>query len=173
MGGIVHQGESRPPATEQVGGKKRARRVRVLAIASSGGHWVQLMRLRPAFEGCDMVYVTAQSNPREDLGGAKLYRIIDANRWNKGRLARLAPRVLWLLLKERPDVIVSTGAAPGALAVIFGRLIGARTLWVDSIANAERLSMSGKLVRKWATLTLSQWPDVAAAEGVAYRGAVL
>ena len=155
------------------GGKHQGEKVKVLAVASSGGHWVQLMRLRPAFEGCEMVYVTSQSSPRENLGEAKLYRIIDANRWNKGRLAMLLPRLLWLLMKERPNVIISTGAAPGALAVIFGKFLGARTLWVDSIANAQTLSMSGRLVRKWATQTLSQWPDVAEREGVAYRGAVL
>ncbi len=34
------------------------RRVRVLAVASGGGHWVQLLRLRPAWEGCDVAYAT-------------------------------------------------------------------------------------------------------------------
>lgn len=146
---------------------------KVMAVASSGGHWIQLMRLRPAFAGCEMIYVTAQPDPPEDLGDAKLYRIGDANRWNKWRLLKLLPQVIRIVIRERPDVVISTGAAPGAFAIWIGKLIGARTLWIDSVANAQTMSMSGKLVKRWATMTLSQWPDVAEAEGVGYQGAVL
>ena len=46
------------------------RRRRVLAIASGGGHWVQLQRLRPAFEGCDVAYVSVFPDYAEELGGA-------------------------------------------------------------------------------------------------------
>ena len=148
-------------------------RPKILAVASSGGHWIQLLRLRPAFEGAEVVYVTAQVNPNEDLGSSKLYRIGDANRWNKWRLLKLLPNIIWIVWRESPDVVISTGAAPGAFAVWIGRLLGIRTLWVDSIANAQQMSMSGRLVKKWATFTLSQWPDVAEREGVSYRGAVL
>lgn len=144
-----------------------------MAVASSGGHWIQMMRLRPAFTGCEMVYVSAQPNPQEDLGDAKFYRIVDANRWNKWQLLKLLPRMIKILIQERPDVVISTGAAPGAFAIWIGKLLGARTLWIDSVANAETMSMSGKLVKGWATRTLSQWPDVAEAEGVGYEGNVL
>ena len=51
--------------------------------------------------------------------------------------------------------------------------MGCRTLWVDSIANGERLSTSGRLARKVATKVLSQWPDVADAEGVECWGRVV
>ena len=39
-------------------------RRRVLAVASGGGHWVQLMRLRPAFEGTDIHYATVDPSAR-------------------------------------------------------------------------------------------------------------
>ena len=45
--------------------------------------------------------------------------------------------MLGLLLRHRPDVIVTTGAAPGYFALRFGKLLGARTIWIDSMANAE------------------------------------
>ena len=48
-----------------------------------------------------------------------------------------------------------TGAAPGYFAIRIGKLLGARTLWIDSIANAEELSMGGQLVAEKADLVLT------------------
>lgn len=57
--------------------------------------------------------------------------------------------------------------------ILLGRLSGRRTLWVDSIANSERLSSSGRLAKKLAHKVVSQWPDVAEREGVECWGRVL
>ncbi|RPG19135.1 MAG: UDP-N-acetylglucosamine--LPS N-acetylglucosamine transferase [Phycisphaera sp. TMED9] len=147
--------------------------VRILAIASGGGHWVQLLRLRPAFEGARVTYVTVRRSYASDVPGEDLRVVPDATRWNKLKLLAMATRILWLVASIRPDVIISTGAAPGYFAIRFGRWFGARTCWVDSIANAEELSLSGRKIRRHATKVLSQWPDVAAAEGVEHAGSVL
>jgi len=74
--------------------------------------------------------------------------------------------------RERPSVVVSTGAAPGYLAIRCARLMGARTLWIDSVANIEELSMSGRLASTTADLCLTQWPHLAD-ERIRYLGAVL
>ena len=103
----------------------------------------------------------------------KFYLVNDATRWNKLRLIALAVRVAWIVGKERPDVVVSTGAAPGYFASLFGRLFGARTIWIDSITNIERLSMSGSLAGRFADLWLTQWPHLAKAGGPQYGGSVL
>ena len=74
----------------QIDGGKRPK---VLAISSGGGHWVQLLRLRPAFEGCDVVYATVKEGYRADLDPDADFRVIpDANRWNKIRPAALRAR---------------------------------------------------------------------------------
>ena len=150
----------------------RARR-RVLAVASSGGHWVQLMRLRPALEDCAVAYVTTMADYRADVGEARFYTVRHASRWNKCGLAVLALRLLWIILWERPHVIVSTGAAPGYLAIRIVKLLGAKGVWVDSIANVERLSMSGEMIGRHADLWLTQWPHLAKTEGPVFEGAVL
>jgi UDP-N-acetylglucosamine:LPS N-acetylglucosamine transferase len=78
-----------------------------------------------------------------------------------------------ILLRERPDVIISTGAAPGYFALRLGKWFGARTIWVDSIANVEKLSLSGQRVGKYADLWLTQWPHLARPEGPYFMGGVL
>jgi UDP-N-acetylglucosamine:LPS N-acetylglucosamine transferase len=151
-------------------------RKKVLAVASGGGHWVQLLRLRPAFEGHDVTFVTVSESYRADVsgaGGARFRVVHDATRWNKLKLLLLAARIAWIVLRERPDVIVSTGAAPGVFAIRIGKKLGARTVWLDSIANVERPSLSGSLVAPHVDLWLTQWPHLARDGGPRYAGAVL
>jgi spore maturation protein CgeB len=93
-------------------------------------------------------------------------------------VALMAMRMLLVILRERPDVIVTTGAAPGYFALRFGKWIGARTIWLDSIANVNELSMSGRIVAQYADLWLTQWPHLArparqAMRRPEYAGAVL
>jgi UDP-N-acetylglucosamine:LPS N-acetylglucosamine transferase len=145
---------------------------RVLAVASSGGHWVQLRRVAPAFEGQHVAYLTTDRGHRSEVGTAPFYAVNDANRWNKLALARCALKVLWVVLRERPTVVVSTGAAPGYLAIRCARMLGARTVWIDSIANVEELSLSGRMASATADLCLTQWPHLAGGD-VRYLGAVL
>jgi UDP-N-acetylglucosamine:LPS N-acetylglucosamine transferase len=145
---------------------------RLLAAASGGGHWAQLLRLRPAFEGMDVEFISTNNGYAKDVNG-RLHVVTDANLWEKRRLLKMFLEVAWVVLRVRPDVVVTTGAAPGFAAVVFGRLIGARTVWIDSIANAEELSNSGKKVRRWANAWVTQWQHLSQPEGPQYWGSVL
>lgn len=146
---------------------------KILAVASSGGHWTQLLRLRPAFEGHDVVFATTQADSRAELPQHRVHILPDANRHSKLRVLRLMLATLLLVLRERPDVVISTGAAPGYFAIRFGSYVGARTLWLESIANAEEYSLSTLLVKPYANLVLTQWPHLAKPDGPFYRGSVL
>ncbi len=146
---------------------------KLLAVASGGGHWLQLLRLRPAFENTKVTYVTVSRSYRNDVLGEDFHVIPDATRWNKLGLMIMAAKMLWIMVRVRPDVVISTGAAPGYFALVFGRWFGAKTCWVDSIANAEELSLSGKRIRPRASLILSQWQHVAESNDVEYAGSVL
>lgn len=151
-----------------------AHRPKLLAISSGGGHWIQLLRLRPAFEGCDVTYATVREGYRQDLDAGSDFRVIpDSNRWSKIRLLRSALAILWLLLHLRPDVVITTGAAPGYFALRVGKWLGTRVIWIDSIANAEELSMSGHKAGRFAHLWLTQWPHLARDGGPQYFGSVL
>jgi hypothetical protein len=82
-------------------------------------------------------------------------------------------KLLWILLRERPQVVVTTGSAPGFVALRLARWLGARTLWIDSIANSEEMSFSGSQALRHADLCLTQWEHLARPAGPHYRGAVL
>jgi UDP-N-acetylglucosamine:LPS N-acetylglucosamine transferase len=148
-------------------------RKKVLAVASGGGHWVQLLRMIPAFDEQQVVYVTVHQSYRSQVGSSRFYAVNDATRWNKAGLILMALRLAWIIILERPDVIISTGAAPGYFALRLGKLVGIRTIWVDSIANVERLSLSGQRIGPYADLWLTQWPHLAGEGGPVYEGSVL
>ena len=165
--------------------QRNASSTRVLAVASAGGHWVQLRRLRPAWDGCAVTYVTTKAGYRDEVladapgeGQAQPgFEIVpDASIWQKFRLVRLSLAMALVFLRVWPHVVVTTGAAPGFFALWIGKLLGARTIWVDSIANAGELSSSGRKVRPCADLWLTQWEHLAKGGGKQrtplYRGSV-
>lgn len=149
------------------------RRKRVIAISSAGGHWVQLLRLRPAFDNHDLYFVTVSSSYRNDVASQPFYIVNDATRWNKLALVCMAVRIVVIIFKVRPHIVVSTGAAPGYFALRVAKWIGARTIWIDSIANVEQMSLAGHRVRPYADLWLTQWPHLAKPQGPVFAGNVL
>lgn len=159
---------------------------RLLAVASSGGHWVQLMRLRPAWRDCDVAYLTTDQSyghrlqdeaAHDGVLPPRFYTAISANRWQKLRLLRQLSTIFRIVLKERPEVVVTTGAAPGYFAIRIAKLFGARTIWIDSIANGEAVSMAGMLAARHSDIWLTQWESLAGRETAHRRpdcwGAVL
>lgn len=155
---------------------------RVMAIASAGGHWVQLCRLLPAWSGCHVVYVTTDPGLRAGVEAAaaalgdpvpEFHVVTGANRWQKLRLLWSLLQITLVLLRVRPDVVITTGAAPGYFALRLARLMRADTVWVDSIANADELSLSGKMAGRHCDLWLTQWEHLAKPEGPAFRGSVI
>lgn len=157
-----------PGATPKAKGRKR-----LLAIASAGGHWAELVRLRPLLDEYRVTYVTTNRGYRADVGDQPFRTVTEASRWDRLKLLRSALQVLWLLVRLRPGVVVTTGAAPGWFALYLGKKLGAKTIWIDSLANGEELSMSGRRASKHADLWLTQWPELAAEGGPEYAGSVL
>lgn len=148
-------------------------RKKILAVSSGGGHWVELIRVAPVFEGHDVAYATVDNTYRSGAGAARFYTFRDVTRWNKLRWVQTIMKLIWILLRERPDVVISTGALPGYFSLRLAKLFRARTIWLDSIANVEELSMSGQKIGKHADLWLTQWPHLARPNGPLYRGTVL
>ncbi|MDB5387595.1 MAG: UDP-N-acetylglucosamine--LPS N-acetylglucosamine transferase [Planctomycetaceae bacterium] len=149
------------------------RRAKILAVSSGGGHWVQLQRLRPAFVGHHVTFVTVGPCDTTAVSPDPVKLIPDANARTPFRMVWLLFRMAWIVLRIRPDVVITTGAAPGYWAIRFGRWCGAKTVFIDSIANAEHLSFSGRLSLGRADVTLTQWSDLAQDQGPCFWGSVV
>lgn len=150
------------------------RRRAVMAVSSGGGHWVELRRLLPAFEGLDVVYVSTDEASEAELAGAPYHRIPNVSRMNARGAFGLLAVMARVVRAERPEVVITTGAFPGFVALLLAKLlVGSRTVWIDSIAAGERMSLSGRLARPVADAWLVQWPHLARPGGPEHWGAVL
>lgn len=152
---------------------KERKKISVLAIASAGGHWVQLMRLRPAFSDCKVSYATVRDTYEVDVQGSPFYVFRDASRDNKLGMWIQAAMLLWIVIRVRPDFVISTGAAPGYFAIRIAKMFGSKTCWIDSIANAEEMSLSGRMVKRYADVWMTQWEHLSAPNGPEFHGSVI
>lgn len=145
---------------------------KVLAVASMGGHWEQLQIVAEAFDGRDALFVTT----KQDLltqANRKGFVVKDCNRNRIGDTLACVWQCIRIVATVRPQLVISTGAAPGLICLALGRLTGARTIWIDSFANVEQLSMSGKMARYIVHEWLTQWKHLATPNGPFYHGELL
>ncbi|SEM13888.1 UDP-N-acetylglucosamine transferase subunit ALG14 [Halomonas daqiaonensis] len=130
--------------------------MRILYVASFGGHWVQLQRLAELVETDEAVFVST-SGSHNDAASHYLDDFSVRELWTG---LRQLPRALRIVRHSDPYLIVSTGAAPGLLVLFAGFVLRRKTLWVDSIANSRRLSLSGRVAKLFANQVLTQWPEL-------------
>jgi hypothetical protein len=148
--------------------------MRVLLIASAGGHWTELYRLRGAFVGADCQFVSTAGGLTPPLGERDVLAVGDTARDTAHTVLPTIASLVRIFRAFDPDLVVSTGAAPGALALFLAKLFGARTIWIDSIANSEGLSLSGHLVRPVADIRITQWQHLAEQQpSLRYFGQIL
>lgn len=154
---------------------KNRKKPRVCLVASAGGHLSQLLRLADTWKGYEAVYVTTTEVMQNELSkDGKVYIVGECNRQHPLRVIKVLLWCIWAVLKERPDVVISTGAAVGCIVCFLGKLLGAKVVWLDSITNVERISLSGRMVRYIADLFLVQWSELAQRyKNVEYVGAII
>lgn len=144
------------------------RRLRVCLAASGGGHVRQLLDLEPVWSEHEYFFVTEDTSLGESLradhttffiphvaaGQARLghpLRMIGAAGKNLVQSAKI-------VLRERPDVVISTGAGAVFFTVLLARLIGARVVIIESFARFDRPSLFGRLAMPLAHYQVAQSP---------------
>lgn len=153
--------------------RKTGQAKKVLAVASAGGHWIQLLRLKPAFVDCELVFASTDVGNSIEVEGYEFHHIVNATRKSFWNFFRMFFQLLRIIYRVRPNVIVTTGSAPGLMTLLVGKLFRVKNVWIDSIANVNQLSTSGKNARHFADLYLTQWKDLAKQGGPEYKGSVL
>jgi UDP-N-acetylglucosamine:LPS N-acetylglucosamine transferase len=141
---------------------KHRRKLRICLAASAGGHLSQLLKITEDRHSYDIFCITTTDVIRTKLQKLdKVYVVGESNRQHPIRTAKVLFKCLKVVLQQRPDVVISTGASVGCITCYIGKLLGAKVVWIDSIANVERVSLSGRMVRYIADLFLVQWPKLA------------
>ncbi len=119
----------------------------------------------------DIMYISTEPTLKQTVETTQFYSVADGNRWNKFQLVKCIFQILRRVISYQPQVIITTGSAPGLMAIIVGFCCGKKTIWIDSVANIEKVSTSGRIESKIATKTFTQWPHLASASFL-YKGNV-
>jgi Oligosaccharide biosynthesis protein Alg14 like len=135
-------------------------RPRVMFVASNGGHLGQLMGLRAWWEGRERVWVSFdRPDARSKLEGEEViwaHWPTTRNLWNLLRNYVLAMRVI---RRDRPDVVVSTGAGVAVPFFLAARMHRIPTVFIEVYDRLDSRTLTGRLCRPVSTQFLVQWPE--------------
>lgn len=152
----------------------------VLLVCSTGGHLLQLIALRGAWEEFSRVWVTFDKSDARSLLADE--RVVFADGPTNRNFGLLAAKnhllnlltAVRLLRAARPKVVLTTGAGVAVPFAWVGRLLGARIVYVESLTRIEQPSLSCRLIAPVASRIYAQWPELSEAVPRArYLGSVV
>jgi beta-1,4-N-acetylglucosaminyltransferase len=137
------------------------KRSRVALVCSSGGHLAQLLVLRPWWSERERFWVTfGKKDAVAALSGERSYWCHYPTNRNAGNLIRNLLVSLRVCLRERPTVIVSTGAAVAVPFFYVGKLLfGANTVYIEVVDRLDGPTLTGRLVQPVTDRYLVQWEE--------------
>lgn len=132
----------------------------VLVVGSSGGHLLQVLSLQDWYETFDRTVWATFDKPDSQFfipTNSEVYWLAFPTNRNFRNLLRNSRVAIRVLLKERPRVIVSSGAGGAIPFFLLGRLTGSRLVWIEVIDRIDAPSLTGKLVGRLADRRFVQW----------------
>lgn len=138
--------------------------MKVCMVSSCGGHFMELLQLIPAVEEQDFYIVTERNAASESI--VKKYRhyyLIQQERKNISFPFKFVYNIvvsLGFLLKEWPDVIISTGAGASYPTCRLGKCLGKKIIYIESFAKLNKGSVTGKLIYPFADKFYVQWMEM-------------
>jgi beta-1,4-N-acetylglucosaminyltransferase len=131
--------------------------MKVALVCSHGGHLTEMLQLSDAWRDHDTFWITYASPRTRGLERAYLLTNIGINPF---RMAIATLRTAWILLRERPDVVISTGSEIAIPAFYLARLIRARTVFIEVWTRVRRPTGTGRLVYPVSDHFFVQWPQL-------------
>lgn len=135
--------------------------MKVCLVGSSGGHLTHLYMLKPFWQDKERFWVTFNKEDANSiLEGEQVYHCYyPTNRSLKALL--INTRLAWKVLrKERPDVIVSSGAAVTVPFFYLGKLFGMKTIYIEVFDRIDKPTMTGKMVYPVTDRFIVQWEEM-------------
>ena len=141
----------------------RKKKVKICLLASSGGHYEQMMLLKPLLDRFGGFVLTERTAYSAGAPGVRIHYLIQANR----RELLCIPKVIantvisaWVLLTERPNVVISTGALATIPMCLLIKLFGGRLVFIESFAKSTSPTLSGRFLHRFADRCYVQWPTM-------------
>lgn len=136
---------------------------KICFIASSGGHFEQLMMLKPLMNKYESFIVTEKTNYSTGKHNKKIYYLNQVNRREVTFLFKMIKNFflsLYIFLKEKPDFIISTGALATIPMCLIAKIFRRKVVFIESFAKVNSPTLTGKFIYKFADQFYVQWKDM-------------
>jgi beta-1,4-N-acetylglucosaminyltransferase len=149
--------------------------MKICLVSSAGGHFTETLQLLDVFAGDEIFFVTWHSSREKEISAIAPAYFIEPFGTSPWRAIRSLPWAAKILLREKPDVILSLGSEIALPFFFLAKLFRIKTIFIESWCRIDDLSKTGKLLYPFADLFLVQWPELLEAYGkkARYEGAVI
>lgn len=139
------------------------KKMKICFVASSGGHYEQLLMLEPLMNKYDSFIVTEKTKYKTPIQGKKMYYLFQVNRKEVSFLWKMIANIFnsfWILCVENPDVVVSTGVLATIPICLLAKLFGKKLVYIESFAKVTSGTETGKLLYRFADQFYVQWKSM-------------
>lgn len=139
------------------------KKVKICLLASSGGHYEQMMMLKPLIDRFGGFVLTEKTPYGVKSPGVKMRYLIQVNRKELLAPVKMIANSfisLWAILVEQPTVTISTGALATIPMCLLTKLMGGKLIFIESFAKATSPTLSGRFLYRFADRCYVQWPSM-------------
>ena len=134
--------------------------MKVCLVGSSGGHLAHLYMLKPFWNNKERFWVTFNKQDANSLlKNEKVYNCYFPTNRNFKNLIKNTILSFKVLKKEKPDLIISSGAAVAVPFFYIGKLMGAKLIYIEVFDRIDKPTLTGKLVYPIADKFIVQWEE--------------
>lgn len=134
--------------------------MKICLVGSSGGHLTHLYMLKPFWENKERFWVTFdKEDARSLLKDEKVYGCyFPTNRNIKNLIRNMG--VAWKVLgREKPDLLISSGAAVAVPFFYLGKLMGKKLIYIEVYDRIDKPTLTGRLVYPIVDCFIVQWEE--------------
>ena len=143
--------------------KLTTKNIKLCFAASSGGHYEQILMLKPLMKKYNSFLVTEKTPYKAEQNVAKTYFLRQVNRKELALplvLFSVIFKSLLIFIKERPDIVITTGVLSTIPICILAKLFNKKLIYIESFAKVKNPTKTGKLMYKVADQFYVQWPQM-------------
>lgn len=135
--------------------------MKIALVGSSGGHLTHLYLLKKIWENEDRFWVTFdKTDAKSILKEEKFYPCYYPTNRNIKNTIKNTILAFKILRKEKPDLIISSGAAVAVPFFWLGKLFGAKTVYIEIFDRIDKPTLTGKLVYPVTDKFIVQWEEL-------------
>lgn len=134
--------------------------MKIALVGSSGGHLTHLYMLKPFWQDKERFWVTFdKTDAKSLLKDEKMYPCYFPTNRNVLNLIRNTFVAIKILKKEKPDLIISSGAAVAVPFFYIGKLMGAKLIYIEVYDRIDKPTVTGRLVYPIVDKFIVQWEE--------------